>query len=77
MGRADIVSMMLKLDRVDTTLKNKSGSTALDIARKCDMVDVIRFLEDHTHGADVASMRKRGGKSGESSKRQCIALPRK
>ena len=46
-GKSDIVSLLLKRGDVDTNVKNKAGSTALDVAHKCEMIDVVRLLEDH------------------------------
>ena len=40
-GRLDSVCELLKNDKVDTSLKNKAGSTALDLARHCEMFDIV------------------------------------
>jgi ankyrin repeat protein len=46
-GRLDVVSMLLDLNAVDANVKNNAGSTALDIARNCQMVDIAKCLEKH------------------------------
>jgi ankyrin repeat protein len=46
--RLDVVCEMLKDDRVDTGVRNKAGSTALDIARKCKLFEIARCLEKHS-----------------------------
>lgn len=44
-GRLDAAPMLLKHDYVDTNIENKAGSTALDIARKCGMVEIAARLD--------------------------------
>jgi hypothetical protein len=39
--------MLLNHDDIDTNLKNKAGSTALDIARKCNEHEIAQCLEEH------------------------------
>lgn len=46
-GRKDAVSMLLKHKKVDANVKNKAGSTALDIARICELHDIVRLLKEH------------------------------
>ena len=43
-----MVSELLKFPLIDVHAKNKAGSTALDIARALDLVDIAKCLEQHT-----------------------------
>ena len=47
-GQADIVSELLAFPMVDVQAKNKAGSTALDIARELQMLEIVRLLEART-----------------------------
>jgi hypothetical protein len=40
----------LQHDSVDAHAKNKAGSSALDIARWLELVDIARSLEEHAKG---------------------------
>ena len=44
-GQADIVSELLAFPMLDVHAKNKAGSTALDIARELQMLEIARLLE--------------------------------
>ena len=44
-GQDDIVSELLAFPMVDVQAKNKAGSTALDIARELQMLEIARLLE--------------------------------
>ena len=46
-GHVDDVRDLLECDRVDANLRNKAGSNALDIARKCQLFDITSCLEEH------------------------------
>ena len=46
-GRLELVSMLLKHKKVDASLKNKAGSTALDVVRRCELIDIVTCLEEH------------------------------
>ena len=47
-GQAAIVSKLLAFPMVDVHAKNKAGSTALDIARELQMLEIARLLEART-----------------------------
>ena len=47
-GRLDMVTKILDDDNVDANLKSIAGSSALDIALACGMLEVARYLEEHT-----------------------------
>ncbi len=44
-GRLDMGRELLNDSRVDLTVRNKAGSTVLDIARNCKMHEIASFLE--------------------------------
>jgi ankyrin repeat protein len=46
-GSVDTVSMLLKCEMIDVSIRNKAGSTALDVARNCQMLDIAKCLDDH------------------------------
>ena len=49
-GRLDVVSMLLDhFNAVNVNVKNNAGSTALDIARNCQMLDIAKCLEKHAY----------------------------
>ena len=55
-GELEVVSTLLQHDRLDTTLKNVAGSTALDIANNCGHVAIAERLRDTElirHGMDT------------------------
>ncbi|KAI2501322.1 hypothetical protein MHU86_13120 [Fragilaria crotonensis] len=43
----DVVGELLQHDKLDINAKNLAGSTALDIARNCEMFDIMNCLEGH------------------------------
>ena len=45
----DVVSALLNHKDVDSNLKNIAGSTALDVARKCEAHGIARLLEEHAY----------------------------
>ena len=47
-GRLDVVCELLDDDNVDVSVRNKAGSTALDIARKCELFEIASCLEEHS-----------------------------
>jgi hypothetical protein len=47
-GRMDIVRELRKGHRVDVSVRNKAGLTALDIARAVDLFGSATCLEDHS-----------------------------
>lgn len=42
-----MIHEMLNHGKVDVNHKNKTGSAALDIARKCEFLDIASCLEEH------------------------------
>ena len=48
-GKVDVVSMLLTFETIDVNMRNKAGSTALDLARHCQMLDIAKCLEAHAH----------------------------
>lgn len=48
-GKLDVVSMLLKHENVDVSVKNKAGSTPLDVARIFELADIAQCLKGHSH----------------------------
>ena len=44
-GYAEIVQLLLTAPAIDKTLKNKSGQTALDLAKQNNHTDIVRLLQ--------------------------------
>ena len=58
-GRLDIICMILPHERVDACVRNKAGPTALDIARRLEIFDIVECLEEHANAALRRRERKR------------------
>lgn len=55
-GQTDTVSMILRLNDVDTRIKSRAGSTVLDVARNLEMFDIVKCLEDHNKACLCGSL---------------------
>ena len=49
-GHSKMVSELLKSPLIDVHAKNKAGSTALDIARELELVEITKCVEKHAKG---------------------------
>ena len=59
--------MLLKHDNADTNLKNKAGSTALDIARTCEMYEIAEYLKEYAKvGLRRCEAEERSRRKGEN-----------
>ncbi|KAI2512884.1 hypothetical protein MHU86_1430 [Fragilaria crotonensis] len=80
-GKLDAVAMMLGDNNVDANLKNIAGSSALDVALACGMLDVAQCLEEHKKACLRRCEAKHSGRRKDEEvcprvlKRSKIVLP--